>query len=100
MTTKKQPAAKKPAEGPAGRPENPFVSAEFYNRMRDYTERDAAFSKELQSIALRGASKQATDARTSSRTRAAPSNVVLPDGVVVQAASTTSARHAPLMPEL
>jgi hypothetical protein len=64
MTTKKQPAAKKPAEGPAGRPENPFVSAEFYNRMRDYTERDAAFSKELQSISLRGASKQATDART------------------------------------
>ena len=64
MTTKKQPAAKKTAEVPAGRADNPFVSAEFYNRMRDYTERDAAFSKELQAIALRGAGKQSTDART------------------------------------
>ena len=29
---------------------NPFLNAEFYQRMRDYTERDAAFSKELKAI--------------------------------------------------
>ncbi len=63
MTKKKTPAAGKTAETPAGRPENPFMNADFYNRMRDYTERDAAFSKELQAIAARGASKQSTDAR-------------------------------------
>jgi hypothetical protein len=63
MTNKKQPPANKPAETPAGRPENPFLNAEFYARMRDYTERDAAFSKELKAIAERGASKQSTDAR-------------------------------------
>lgn len=88
MTNKKQPAAKMPAKpakslkpaksakpaklsgetdapaAPAGRAENPFISTEFYARMRDYTERDAAFSKELKSIAERGAGKQSTDART------------------------------------
>ncbi|WP_035788606.1 MULTISPECIES: hypothetical protein [unclassified Janthinobacterium] len=46
-----------------GRPENPFISPEFFARMRDYTERDAAFSKELKAIAERGASKLSTDAR-------------------------------------
>lgn len=64
MTKKKQPAPKTPVEATPGRPENPFVNAEFYARMRDYTERDAAFSKELKSIAERGAGKQSTDART------------------------------------
>lgn len=63
MTNKKQPPAKKTVEAPAGRPENPFLNAEFYGRMRDYTERDAAFSKELKSIAERGAGKQSCDAR-------------------------------------
>ncbi len=63
MTKKKQPAPNA-VEAPAGRPENPFVNAEFYSRMRDYTERDAAFSKELKAIAERGAGKQSTDART------------------------------------
>lgn len=63
MTKKKQPPANKPAEAPAGRPENPFLDAGFYDRMRDYTERDAAFSKELKSIAERGAGKQSSDAR-------------------------------------
>lgn len=63
MTNKKRAPANQPAEAPAGRPENPFVNAEFYSRMRDYTERDAAFSKELKSIAERGAGKQSTDAR-------------------------------------
>lgn len=64
MTNKKQPPAKKTADAPAGRAENPFLNTEFYIRMRDYTERDAAFSKELKAIAERGAGKQNTDART------------------------------------
>ncbi|MES2262186.1 MAG: hypothetical protein V4724_27010 [Pseudomonadota bacterium] len=62
MTNKKQPA-KKTVEAPAGRAENPFLDTDFYKRMRDYTERDAAFSKELKAIAERGAGKQNTDAR-------------------------------------
>lgn len=63
MTNKKQPAAGKAADTPAGRPENPFIDAGFYDRVRDYTERDATFSKELKAIADRGAGKQSTDAR-------------------------------------
>jgi hypothetical protein len=64
MTNKKPAPAKRPAEAPAGRAENPFISTEFFTRMRDYTERDAAFSKELKAITERGAGKQSTDART------------------------------------
>lgn len=63
MTNKKKPAAKSTSEAPAGRADNPFISAEFYTRIRDYTERDATFSKELKAIAERGASKLSTDAR-------------------------------------
>lgn len=63
MTSKKQAPAKNPAEAPAGRAGNPFLNAEFYTRMRDYTERDAAFTKELKAIAERGAGKLSTDAR-------------------------------------
>ena len=63
MTNKKQPPAGKPAATPAGRPENPFLDGGFYDRVRDYTERDATFSKELKAIADRGAGKQGTDAR-------------------------------------
>jgi hypothetical protein len=63
MTTKKQPAAKKVAEAPAGRTANPFLDTEFYVRMRDYTERDAAFSKELKAIGDSGAGKGNPDAR-------------------------------------
>jgi hypothetical protein len=63
MTSKKQPPAGKPAAVPVGRPENPFLDGGFYDRVRDYTERDATFSKELKSIADRGAGKQSTDAR-------------------------------------
>lgn len=65
MTKKKQPPANKnlEAEAPAGRPENPFVNTEFYARVRDYTERDATFSKELKAIGDSGAGKQSTDAR-------------------------------------
>ena len=63
MTSKKQPPAAKPVGAPAGRPENPFLDSGFYDRVRDYTERDATFSKELKAIAERGAGKQGTDAR-------------------------------------
>jgi hypothetical protein len=63
MTNKKQPPAKKTVDAPAGRAENPFLDTDFYARMRDYTERDAAFSKELKAISERGAGKQSTDAR-------------------------------------
>ena len=67
MTNKKQPPASKPAarasDTPAGRPDNPFIDGAFYDRVRDYTERDATFSKELKAIADHGAGKQATDAR-------------------------------------
>ena len=63
MMSKKQPPAKKTLDAPAGRTENPFLSTEFYARMRDYTERDAAFSKELKSIAESGAGKRSSDAR-------------------------------------
>lgn len=64
MTNKKQPPAKQPAEASTGRAANPFLNIEFYNRMRDYTERDAAFSKELTGIGESGAGKQSTDIRT------------------------------------
>jgi hypothetical protein len=64
MTNKKQPPAKQPAEACTGRAANPFLNIEFYNRMRDYTERDAAFSKELTAIGESGAGKQSTDIRT------------------------------------
>lgn len=63
MTNKKQPSAKQPAEGAAGRVDNPFLDAGFYSRMRDYTERDAAFSKEVKAIGDSGAGKQSTDIR-------------------------------------
>ncbi|MDP3673427.1 MAG: hypothetical protein WA191_03025 [Telluria sp.] len=63
MTNKKQPSTKKAPDAPAGRVENPFLDTGFYTRMRDYTERDAAFSKELKAIAERGAGKQSCDAR-------------------------------------
>ncbi len=64
MTNKQQPPAKQPAGASTGRVANPFLDAEFYHRMRDYTERDAAFSKELTAIGESGAGKQSTDMRT------------------------------------
>jgi len=64
MTNNKQSPAKQPAGASTGRVVNPFLNAEFYNRMRDYTERDAAFSKELTAIGESGAGKQSTDIRT------------------------------------
>ncbi|NMM36993.1 MAG: hypothetical protein HHJ09_05675 [Glaciimonas sp.] len=63
MTNKKQSPAKKIVNAPVNQAENPFQNTEFYARMRDYTERDAAFSKELKAISERGAGKQSGDAR-------------------------------------
>ncbi|MFS2003244.1 hypothetical protein ACEN9F_06385 [Duganella sp. CT11-25] len=62
MNTKKQPP--KTPEAPAAMGVNPYLDADFYNRVRDYTERDATFSKELKAIGETGAGKQDTDART------------------------------------
>jgi hypothetical protein len=62
MNTKKQPP--KTPEAPAPMGVNPYLDADFYNRVRDYTERDATFSKELKAIGETGAGKQDTDART------------------------------------
>jgi hypothetical protein len=58
MTKNKQAPSPKNTEAPGGRPENPFLDVGFYARMRDYTERDAAFSKELKAIAEHGAGKE------------------------------------------
>ncbi|SHH19238.1 hypothetical protein [Massilia sp. CF038] len=63
MSNKKPPVAKREPEIATGRADNPFLDAEFYGRMRDYTERDAAFSKELKAIAEYGAGKNSPDAR-------------------------------------
>ena len=65
MTTKKKAPPQKIVEAPVtvGRADNPFLELDFYTRVRDYTERDATFSKELKSIAERGAGKLSTDAR-------------------------------------
>ncbi|MFL6672199.1 MAG: hypothetical protein ACJ8LG_02770 [Massilia sp.] len=63
MKNHNQPDGNKTTKASAGRAENPFLDTEFYVRMRDYTERDAAFSKELKAIAESGAGKQSTDAR-------------------------------------
>ena len=64
MSSKKTAPSATPATPakPAGRPENPFLDADLYGRMRDYTERDAAFSKELKAISERGAGKVSPDA--------------------------------------
>jgi hypothetical protein len=42
---------------------NPFLDNDFYGRMRDYTERDAAIAKELRAIAECGAGKANPDPR-------------------------------------
>lgn len=63
MTTNKPAPARKTPEPHSKRAANPFLDAGFYTRMRDYTERDAAFSKELKAIAECGAGKEGTDAR-------------------------------------
>jgi hypothetical protein len=61
MSNKKKTPPTPETDAPAARAGNPFLDAEYYQRMRDYTERDAAFSKELKAIAEAG--KRSTDAR-------------------------------------
>jgi hypothetical protein len=65
MTTSNKPAPTKRALARAQKEKtaNPFLDAELYARMRDYTERDAAIIKELKAIAERGAGKVAPDPR-------------------------------------
>jgi hypothetical protein len=64
MNTKNPNPEKKPPPTPAKRPDNPFLDTGFYTRMRDYTERDAAFSKEIKAIVVRGAGKASPDMRS------------------------------------
>mgnify|MGYP003611286109 FL=1 len=59
MTKTNTPTPKRREEGVAKLTVNPFLDAEFYARMRDYTERDAAIIKELKAIAeIRAGNKQ------------------------------------------
>ena len=59
MTKTTTPSPKRREEGVAKLTVNPFLDAEFYARMRDYTERDAAIIKELKAIAeIRAGNKQ------------------------------------------
>ena len=59
MTKTNTPSPKRREEGVAKLTVNPFLDADFYARMRDYTERDAAIIKELKAIAeIRAGNKQ------------------------------------------
>ena len=59
MTKTNTPPTKRREEGVAKLTVNPFLDADFYARMRDYTERDAAIIKELKAIAeIRAGNKQ------------------------------------------
>jgi hypothetical protein len=68
MTDQKPPAPpapnKRAAARAANRAENPYLDKDLYVRMRDYTEREAAISKELKAIVERGAGKRGPDPRT------------------------------------
>lgn len=61
--TPKVSAAKRREESAPKLTVNPFIDVDFYARMRDYTERDAAFIKELKAIAECGAGKKSPDPR-------------------------------------
>ena len=50
MTKTNTPSPKRREEGVAKLTVNLFLNAEFYARMRDYTERDADIIKELKAI--------------------------------------------------
>ncbi|WP_242404566.1 hypothetical protein [Janthinobacterium agaricidamnosum] len=63
MTKTTTPPAKRRDEATPKLTVNPFLDSEFYARMRDYTERDAAFIKELKAIAECGAGKKSPDPR-------------------------------------
>ncbi|MES2018480.1 MAG: hypothetical protein V4484_18480 [Pseudomonadota bacterium] len=60
-----KPAPTKRAIRRAEKVANPFLDPETHARMRDYTEREAAVSKELKAIAERGAGKRCPDPRSS-----------------------------------
>ncbi len=63
MTTTTKPPAKKRAEPSAERAANPFLDGELYTRTREYSPREAIFSKELKAIGERGAGKRNRDPR-------------------------------------
>ena len=65
MTEPTTPApTKRAAARAANRAENPYLDAELHTRMRDYTERGEAITKELRAIVERGAGKRGPDPRT------------------------------------
>ncbi len=55
------PAPKKRTEPSAERAANPFLDAELYTRTREYSPREAIFSKEMKAINERGAGKRNRD---------------------------------------
>jgi hypothetical protein len=55
------PPAKKRTEPSAERAANPFLDAELYTRTREYSPREAIFSKEMKAINERGAGKRNRD---------------------------------------
>ena len=55
------PPAKKRTEPSAERAANPFLDAELYTRTREYSPREAIFSKEMKAINERGAGKRHRD---------------------------------------
>lgn len=67
MTSTTKPPAKKTAtpakrtEPSAERAANPFLDAELYTRTREYSPREAIFSKEMKAINERGAGKRNRD---------------------------------------
>lgn len=63
MTKTNTPSPKRREEGVAKLTVNPFLDADFHARMRDYTERDAAFIKELKAIAEIRAGNKSPDPR-------------------------------------
>jgi hypothetical protein len=55
------PPARKRTEPSAERAANPFLDAELYTRTREYSPREAIFSKEMKAINERGAGKRNRD---------------------------------------
>jgi hypothetical protein len=55
------PAPKKRTEPSAERAANPFLDGELYTRTREYSPREAIFSKEMKAINERGAGKRNRD---------------------------------------
>jgi hypothetical protein len=57
------PTTKKRGAPAADRAANPFLDTELYIRTREYSPREAIFSKEIKAIGERGASKRTIDPR-------------------------------------